>query len=157
MINLPFSLPRYMTKLGDNFRRWYRQRQGKSNQREPNEDQEFVGDCQQRYVSQCLSMHGRGSTWVAGQWLATAVRTTQVTRVMPALPLIPREVLEHARNCVKPYLCSEEKPYLTRYRIDQLLLVAYIWCQHGISLSVVWIMKQSVRTSLHICQVFFTS
>ena len=156
MINLPFSLPRYvciyMTKLGDNFRRLYGQRQGKSNQRA-----KWRARMCWWLPAVCLPMHARGSRWVAGQWLATAVRTTQVTRVMPALPLIPREVLEHARNCVKPYLCREEKPYLTRYRIDQLLLVAYIWCQHGISLSVVWIMKQSVRTSLHICQVFFDS
>ena len=26
---------------------------GKSNEREPNEDEEFVGDCYQWYVSQC--------------------------------------------------------------------------------------------------------
>ena len=69
-----------------------RQRQGKSNQRA-----KWRARMCWWLPAVCLPMHARGSRWVAGQWLATAVRTTQVTRVMLALPLIPREVLELPR------------------------------------------------------------
>ena len=50
-----------------------------------------------------------------------------------------------ARNCDNVFA---GKPYLHRYRIDQLLL-AYIRCQHGISLIMVWIIKQPVSTTFH--------
>ena len=60
----------------------------------------------------------------------------------------------HARNCVKPYLCWEEKPYLPRYRIDQLLYWPIFGVNTALVWSWVWIMKQLVKTSLHICWVF---
>ena len=74
----------------------------------------------------------------------------QVTEVMLTFPRIPRPwgvitARVQARNCDNVF---GGKPYLHRYRIDQLLL-AYIRCQHGISLIMVWIIKQPVSTTLH--------
>ena len=74
----------------------------------------------------------------------------QVTEVMLTFPRIPRPwgvitARVQARSCDNVF---GGKPYLHRYRIDQLLL-AYIRCQHGISLIMVWIIKQPVSTTLH--------
>ena len=40
----------------------------------------------------------------------------------------------HARNCVKPYLCWEEKTIFAAISNWPTFVLAYIWCQHGISL-----------------------
>ena len=92
----------------------------------------------------------------------------QVTEVMLTFPRIPRHwcvitARVHAHcartlcthivhaHCARTQLWLNVfggKPYLHRYRIDQLLL-AYIRCQHGISLIMVWIIKQPVSTTLH--------
>ena len=79
----------------------------------------------------------------------------QVTEVMLTFARIPRPwgvitACVHA-HCARTQLWLNVfggKPYLHRYRIDQLLL-AYIWCQHCISLIRVWIIKQPVSTTLH--------
>ena len=79
----------------------------------------------------------------------------QVTEVMLTFARIPRPwgvITAHVHaHCARTQLWLNVfggKPYLHRYRIDQLLL-AYIRCQHGISLIMVWIIKQPVSTTLH--------